>query len=281
MNERTSGGTGPCHISTDPGGTHVFVANYGSGSTEVLPILADGSLGEPSCFVQHTGSSVDASRQEGPHAHCAIVDPSGNYALVCDLGLDKILVYKYDKAQGGTIDANRCRSRRRCAGEQRAASWLCSAKMVSMSIFCITEMKSTITAFNYDSNSGSLKEFQTVSNLPSGYTGNSSGAEIALSPDGRFIYGSNRGADSLSIFAVSPRDHTLSLIGHEATGGKIPRCFGIDPSGNSPLSPQTRNQTRWLYSSRKHQDRHAYSHWPNAGMSRARLRRLPKAGQVT
>jgi 6-phosphogluconolactonase len=229
INERTSGGTGPCHISTDAGGTHVMVANYNSGSAEVLPINStDGSLGEPSSVDQHTGSSVDPARQEGPHAHCAIFDPSGKYGLVCDLGTDKIVVYKYNSTTG-TIDASGVEPGVVAPGSGPRHFVFTNDGLHG---YCISEMKSTITAFNFDPNTGALKAYQTISTLPTGFTGSSSCAEIALSPDGRFLYGSNRGHNSLAIFSVSPRDHTISLVGHEPTGGKTPRGFEMDPSGN-------------------------------------------------
>ena len=240
INAQNSGGTGPCHISTDSAATHILVANYGSGSVEVLPVDgADGSLGMPSCLIQHSGSSVDASRQEGPHAHCSIFDPNDKFAMVCDLGLDKIVAYKYDKT-AGTIDSTGVSPGVVAPGSgPRHFVFSKDGKHG----YCVTEMKSTVTAFHYDPSSGALKEFQTISALPAGFNGNSSGAEIALSPDGKFVYSSNRGADNLAIFAVSPRDHTLSLVGHQSTGGKVPRCFGIDPSGNYIIAANQESNT--------------------------------------
>lgn len=228
INSQTSGGTGPCDITIDSAGKNVLVANYGGGSAEVLPVEQSGGLAAPSCFVQHSGSSVDASRQEGPHAHCAVMDPTGKYALVCDLGLDKIVVYKYNEA-AGTIDSTGVAPGVVAPGSgPRHFVFHPDGKHG----YCINEMKSTVTAFHYDSASGGLKEFQTISTLPAGYSGSTTCAEIAISPDGRFLYGSNRGADSLAIFAISHRDRTLALVGHQATGGKTPRCFGIDPTGD-------------------------------------------------
>ncbi len=228
INERTSGGTGPCHISTDADGTHVMVANYNSGSAEVLPISrTNGSLGEPSSVDQHKGTSVDPARQEGPHAHCAIFDPSGKYGLVCDLGTDKIVVYKYNSTTG-TIDPTGIEPGVVAPGSGPRHFVFTKDGRHG---YCISEMKSTITAFTFDPSTGTLKPGQVISTLPADFKGTSSCAEIALSPDGRFLYGSNRGHNSLAIFAVSPRDHTISLVGHESTGGKTPRGFEMDPAG--------------------------------------------------
>jgi len=227
INEQTSGGTGPCHIVVDAAGKNVLVANYGGGSVEVLPIHPDGSLGEPTCFVQHTGKGVDPARQEGPHAHSTTVDPTGKFALVCDLGTDKIVVYKYDSA-AGTIDATGVEPGVVAPGSgPRHFVFTQDNKHA----FVINEMKSTITGFNYDGSNGSLKEFQTISTLPADYTGSTTCAEIAISSDGKFLYGSNRGHDSIAIYSIAKGDYKLTLIGIQPTGGKTPRNFAMDPSG--------------------------------------------------
>ncbi len=227
INEKASGGADPCHLTIDSSGKCVIVANYTGGSTEVLPIGDDGSLGDPSCFVQHTGNSVDTARQEAPHAHSAIIDPTGKYVMVCDLGTDHIVVYKFDRASGA-IDASGLVPGTVAPGSgPRHLVFHQDGKH----LFVINEMKSTVTAFNYDSSTGSMSAYQTISTLPAGYNGSTTCAEIALSADGKFLYGSNRGHDSIAIYAVSAVDRKLTLVGIEPTGGKVPRNFAIDPSG--------------------------------------------------
>lgn len=227
LNEQSSGGDGPCHLIVDKFGKNVIAANYGGGSTVVLPIHADGSLGAASCFVQHEGHSVDASRQEGPHAHSANLDPANHFALVCDLGLDKVIVYKYDPEKG-TIDATGLPAGEVAPGSgPRHLAWNPNGHMA----YVISEMKSTVTVFEYDASRGTLTSKQTLSTLPDGFIGETSCAEVTISPDGKFLYGSNRGADSLAIFSVDPHTGLLTAVGHQSTMGKVPRNFAIDPTG--------------------------------------------------
>lgn len=227
MSQRSSGGTGPCHLVVDRKGKCVLVANYGSGSVAALPISRSGELSEPVSVIQHSGSSVNKARQAGPHAHHAAVDPWNLRALFCDLGLDKVVVYKLDAGKA-LLTANE-------PGYATLEAGAGPRHLVfgrdGRTVYVVNEMASSITAFQYSRKSGSLAPFQTISILPTGAdTGQTTAAEIQVHPSGKFVYASNRGHDLLAIFSVGERGG-LSLIGHESTRGKAPRHFALDPSG--------------------------------------------------
>ena len=227
LNQQSSKGTDPCHITVDKLGKNVLVANYSSGSVACLPIHADGTIGPASAFVQHTGSGPDKARQEGPHGHSINLDAANRFALACDLGLDKVLVYRFD-ANKGSLTPNDPPSASVPPGSgARHLAFHPSEKFA----YVINEMKSTITGFTYDNRKGTLHEFQTVSTLPEGFKGTSSCATIHVSPNGKFLYGSNRGHDSIVIFRIDQGTGRLSYVGHQSTQGKTPRDFNIEPSG--------------------------------------------------
>ena len=226
LNKNVSSGTGPCYVSVDREGHSALAANYASGSVFVLPIGADGRLGDPTAYIQHKGSGPNAKRQEGPHAHCIDPDPAGRFALACDLGLDKVLVYRFDAAKG-TLAPN----------DPPAASVAPGAGPRHLAfhpngrfVYVISEMASTVTAFSYDGARGTLAELQTLATLPADFSGASTCAEVKVHPSGRFLYGSNRGHDSIAIFAIGS-DGKLKALGHQPTQGKNPRHFAIDPTG--------------------------------------------------
>mgnify|MGYP000483548219 CR=1 FL=1 len=229
LNQQPSGGSGPCHVIVDREGRNALAANYGSGSVAVLPIAADGSLREPSCAIQHEGKGADPKRQQGPHAHSINLDAAGRFAFAADLGLDKLLIYRFDAA-AGKLEPN----------EPPFASVAPGAGPRHFALhpngrfaYVINEMAMTVTAFAYDAERGALKEFQTVPTLPDG-GGPGPGlstAEVQVHPSGRFVYGSNRGHHSIAIFSVDAETGKLTPIGHESTRGKTPRNFGIDPTG--------------------------------------------------
>ena len=226
LNKQSAKGGGTCHIITDPAGKNVLVANYGTGSVAVLPITADGSLAEASSFDQHTGSSADPARQKEPHAHSIYVDPAGKFAYACDLGTDKIYGYQYDAAHGTLMpDETATGTVAPGSGPRHLA-----LHPTQDTAYVINEMLSTITAFRRDPASGALTAFGTVSTLPAGFTGNSSTAEIFIHPSGKYLYGSNRGHDTIAAYAIAS-DGQLALIGHTPIGGKVPRNFALDPTG--------------------------------------------------
>ena len=227
LNQRPSRGGLPCSIYVDATGQCVLVANYGSGTVTAFPIREDGSLGEDTTFIQHEGSSVDPGRQEGPHAHMIITDPANNYAFVPDLGMDRVMIYRLDPAQGKLTPNDPPYAQVRAGGGPRHLAFHPTVKYA----YVINEMGNTITAFTYDAAQGALNEIQMVNTLPIDFDGRSSTADIHITPDGRFLYGSNRGHDSLAMFSIDQDTGLLTLIGIESTRGENPRNFGIDPTG--------------------------------------------------
>lgn len=229
LNQQTSGGTGPCHVSVDATGKCVLVANYGSGSIAALPVKADGSLGEAATTIQHTGSSVNPKRQTGPHAHFIIPSPDNRLAMTCDLGLDKVLVYQLDASTAKLTTNNPPFAVVPHGAGPRHLAFHPNGKFA----YVINEMALTITTFNYDGKRGTFFEEQNVSTVPTGYaiTEKDSTAEITVHPTGKFVYGSNRGHDSIAVFSVEAKTGKLTLVQHESTQGKTPRHFAIDPSG--------------------------------------------------
>jgi 6-phosphogluconolactonase len=243
LNRQSSGGADPCAILVDPSGKNVLVANYSGGSLEVLPIGKDGNLGQPSAFVQHVGSSVDKGRQTSPHAHSIDLDATGKLAIASDLGLDKLMVYRFDPAKG-TLTPNDppSASVKPGAGPRHFAF-----HPDGRHAYVINEMASTVTALDFDPARGSFAELQTISTRgPGGKPGNST-AEIMVHPSGKFVYGSNRGDDTLAIYSVEPVSGKLTLVGHQPTGGKTPRNFGIDPTGQFLLAANQDSGTVVLF----------------------------------
>ena len=228
LNEVASRGREPCHVSLDKTGKFVMVANYGGGSAAVFPVLADGRLGEASAFVEHHGSSVNPERQEGPHAHSIATSPDNRFVLAADLGLDRLLVYRFDAAQGSLEPNDPPFATVKPGAGPRHFAFHPSGRFV----YTINEMGSSIAAFSYDAARGSLREIETVSTLPKDFAGASDTAEIEAHPSGKFLYGSNRGHDSIAVFAIDGGKGTLTLVEHVPTGGKTPRSFAIDPAGS-------------------------------------------------
>ncbi len=227
LNQQPSGGPGPCHVNVDAAGKNVLVANYRGGSASVIPVKSDGSLGKPTAFVQHEGSSVNPQRQKEPHAHSVNLSPDGRFAFVADLGIDKILIYRLDSDKG-TITPNDppCAKVKPGAGP-RHFTFHPNGKFA----YVINELDCTITAFSYDSKSGALTEIQTIPTLPKDFDGTNSTAEVRVHPNGKFLYGSNRGHDSIAVYRVNPRKGTLKFVEHETSDIKRPRNFNIDPTG--------------------------------------------------
>ncbi len=231
LNQESSGGPGPCHLIVDKAGKHVLAANYSGGSACVLPIKANGELGEATAIVQHKGSSVNKGRQEGPHGHSINLDPANRFAFVADLGLDKVFVYKYDADQG-TLTPNDPPFASLAPGScPRHLAFHPNGHFV----YVINELKSTATVFSYDSDKGVLKELHTLSTLPKDFTGENTTAEVVVHPSGKFVYGSNRGHNSIAMFAVDPDTGKLTATGHQNRDIKIPRNFVVDPAGTNLL----------------------------------------------
>jgi 6-phosphogluconolactonase len=233
LNQQTSGGDGPCHLVVDREGKHVLAANYGGGSVTSVALKDDGSLGDVTSFIQHTGSSVNAQRQKEPHGHSINVDSGNRFAVSADLGLDKLLVYKLDN-KTGKLEANDppFTSVKPGAGPRHFAFHPKGA-----SAYVINELDCTVTAFEWDGKKGTLKETQTISTLPPGeeVKRGFSTAEVQVHPSGKFVYGSNRGHDSIVAYVIE-NGGKLKYVENESTGGKTPRNFGIDPSGKYMLA---------------------------------------------
>lgn len=231
LNQQPSRGSGPCHLVVDRAGKNLLLANYGGGSVAAFPISADGRLGESTGFIQHSGSSANPQRQKEPHAHSINLDAANRFAVAADLGLDKVLVYRFDPEKG-TLSPNEPPSTSVKAGSgPRHFAFHPSGR----SAYVINELASTVTAFQYDAGQGVLKEIQTLSTLPRDFKGESYTAEVQVHPSGKFLYGSNRGHDSIAVFAIEANG-TLRFIETTATGGKTPRNFGISPDGRYLLA---------------------------------------------
>ena len=243
LNQRASRGTAPCYILLDRQRRHVLVANYGSGSVAVLPIAADGRLGEASSVVQHTGSSVHPERQRGPHAHCLLLDPAGRFAFACDLGLDKILIYRFDPEKGTLTPNDPAFVAVKPGAGPRDLAFRPDGRFAYLG----NEMQSTVTAFVYDAEAGRLTELQTVSTLPDDFSGSNSIAEVAVHPSGNYLYVSNRGHNNVAVFAIDRDNGTLTSVAHQSTGGRTPRHFGIDPSGRYLLAANQHSDTLLLH----------------------------------
>jgi 6-phosphogluconolactonase len=227
LNQQPSGGAGPCHISLDTAGRNLLVANYGGGTVAALPIGTDGRLGPPASVIRHQGQSVNASRQKAPHAHFIAVDAANRHALAADLGLDKVLVYRFDASKGTLVPNDPPAAVLAPGAGPRHLAQHPNGRRV----YVANELLSTVTVFDYDAARGSLTEKQTLSSLPADFKGTSYPAEIVVSPDGRFLYISNRGHDSIGIFRIDGTSGQLTLVGHEPTQGNWPRNFAIDPTG--------------------------------------------------
>ncbi len=237
LNRQPSGGNGPCHLSVHPAGAHVLVANYGSGSVAVLPIVADGSLEEPTCVVQHTGASVNPGRQEGPHAHMILTTPDGRYVLATDLGADEVITYTFDD-ESGTLTRLRAMSTAPGAGPRHIAF-----SPDRGTVYVINELDNTLDVCDYDASSGVLSIRQTITSLPDGYAGETYCAHVIADTGGQVVYGSNRGHDSIVTWAVDAGTGSLRVAGFASTEGSFPRNFALDPDGNRLLVVNQKSDT--------------------------------------
>jgi 6-phosphogluconolactonase len=227
INQQPSGGSGPCHLSVDQSGRVVLVANYGSGSVAVLPVGSDGALGAPTASIQHQGSSVNPERQAGPHAHFIAPDPANRFALSCDLGLDQVLVYRLDP-QAATLVRNLPEPARVMPG---AGPRHLAFEPRHQSLYVVNELNSTLDSFGYDPRDGALTKRKSASTLPADFRGGNSCAEVQVHPSGRFVYASNRGHNSIAVFATEPTSGSLTLLECVSTGGRTPRHFALAPEG--------------------------------------------------
>jgi 6-phosphogluconolactonase len=256
LNQLPALGEDPCYISFDKTGKFVLIANYTSGNVAVFPILPDGKLGEHTAALTDSGTlGPNQERQEGPHAHWIELSAHNRYAYVADLGLDRVLIYKFDAAKGTLTPGDPSPPAATAAAGSAKPNDAFSATLspgtgprhVAFSragnfMYVLGEVKSTVTVFANDSNE-SYRAIQTISTLPAGFSGRNDTAEIAMHPNGKWLYASNRGNDTIAVFEVQPRKGTLRLVADVPTGGKEPRHFAIDPAGKYLLAENQNSDT--------------------------------------
>jgi 6-phosphogluconolactonase len=228
LNQVSSGGPGPCHLIVDATGKTLLVANYAGGSFASFPIMPDGRLGEAASFIQDQGSSVDKARQGEPHAHSVNLPKGNKFMLGADLGTDKVMIFKLDAANGKITPNDPPSASVKPGSGPRHMVIAPDQKHV----YVVNEMASAVTTFEYDANTAAMKEVDMVSTLPADFKGQSTCAEIEMDPRGRFVYASNRGHNSIAVFAVDAKTGKLTLIQNQSSGGAIPRGFILDPAGN-------------------------------------------------
>jgi 6-phosphogluconolactonase len=240
LNQLPAVGEDPCYLSFDQTGKYLFAANYSSGNVVVFPILPDGKLGEHTAAVKDAGTrGPNKERQEAPHAHWVQVSPDNRFVLVSDLGLDAILIYRFD-ATKGTLSPNDPPFGKLAPGAgPRHIAFSPNGKFV----YVISELNSTVTAFAFDPAKGSLQNLQVISTLPSDFHGRNDTAEIAVHPNGKWLYASNRGHDSVTVFSIEPGTGKLQLVGDFPTRGKEPRHFIVDPTGQYLLAENQNSNT--------------------------------------
>lgn len=229
INQVASRGGAPAYVCVDKTGRYVLVANYNGGNMAVFPIEANGGLGPASSFIQDKGHSVNPVRQTKPYAHFINVSPDNRFAITADLGLDKLLVFRFE--HGKLIPNNPPFATVKPGSGPRHFVFSPDGKF----LYLESEMGSSLTVYSYDAARGVLKQVQSVSSLPPDFKGKSTGAEVQILPSGRFLYASNRGSDTIAVFAVDRANGTVKPTGYFSSGGHIPRMFAIDPSG------------RWLF----------------------------------
>jgi 6-phosphogluconolactonase len=237
VNEQPTHGADPCYLTVDSKRKYLLVANYTGGSVTVLPILRDGSLGPAIDVKQHEGSGPK-EQQKGPHAHCVILDRSERHALVADLGIDKVMIYRFDNSDGKlTPNKKQSFAELKAGAGPRHLTFHPNGKY----LYAINELDSTLTSFNYDDDDGTLTQIETVSTLPSDFSGVSYCADVHIHHTGKFLYGSNRGHNSIVVFGIDRRTGKLTLIEHVSTRGDWPRNFALDPYGSVLLVANQRS----------------------------------------
>ncbi len=230
LNQQPSFGGAPCHIVMDRSERFVLVANYMGGNLAVYPIRPDGSLDAASDMVQHHGRGADPRRQERPHAHSITIAPDNRFALAADLGLDRIMIYRLDLESGKLIAHDPPYTALHPGAGPRHLAFHPNGHLV----YAVNELDSTLTVFAYDPGQGTMREIQTLSTLPADWQGSgtsNSGADVHVHPSGRFVYSSNRGHDSIAVFAVDQTTGQLTAAGHTSTQGRTPRNFAVHPDG--------------------------------------------------
>jgi 6-phosphogluconolactonase len=217
LNQQASGGAAPCFLTLDRDGKNLLVANCIGGSVAVLPVAADGRLGAATELAQHPG--------KGPHTHGVALSPDNRFAFACDMGLDRVMGYRFDAGKGKLTPLAPAIVALPAGTGPRHMVFRPDGKFA----YVVGTKKSTVTVFAFDASSGGLREVETVSTLPPSYDGANTAAELAVHPSGKFLYASNRGHNSVVLFAIDAAKGTLSFVEEQGTGGKTPRHFGIAP----------------------------------------------------
>jgi 6-phosphogluconolactonase len=239
LNQLPSSGGAPCYVTVDRAGRFVLVANYVGGNVSVISIGRDGQLGGLTDVHQHHGSSANADRQTGPHAHSIVLDHANRYAYSCDLGSDKIMIYRFDASKGKLAANKQPWVQSKPGAGPRHFTFHPSGRYA----YVMNELDSTVTVFRSDRITGTLKEAQTVRTLPESFSGINTTADIHVSPSGKFLYGSNRGHNSIVVFEIEEKTGKLKLIEHTSTEGRTPRNFAIAPTGTFLLAANQDSDT--------------------------------------
>ena len=227
LNKQASLGADPCYVDVDTSGRFVLIANYTGGNVTIFPTERDGGLGDATDMKQYQGSSVNRGRQESSHAHSIVLDRANRFAYSCDLGADKVMIFRFDTQNGKLLPGESPWVQVKAGAGPRHLAFHPTGNYM----FVLNELHSTVTAFARNPEKGSLQELQTITTLPKDFAGANTGADVHVSPNGRFLYCSNRGHDSIAIFKIDPSKGALTALGHESTRGRTPRNFAIDPTG--------------------------------------------------
>jgi 6-phosphogluconolactonase len=232
VNRRSSKGGSPCYVTAADSGKFVLVANYMGGNVAVLPVSKDGRLGEATHVEQFKGSGPNRERQEAPHAHSVLLDPTNRYAFACDLGTDRVMTFGFDRNTGRLTPTPQAAVSVKPGAGPRHVAFHPNGRRA----YVLNELDATVTTIGLDVEQGTFAAEETVPTLPADFKGQNTSADIHVEPGGTYLYCSNRGHDSIAAFRIHPATGQLTLLGHTPTGGKTPRNFAIDPTGNFLLA---------------------------------------------
>ncbi|MBC7368670.1 MAG: lactonase family protein [Undibacterium sp.] len=241
LNQQTPGDSGPCHLTVDATGRSLLVANYGGGSVSAIALQPDGRLGAPGSVIKHTGSSVNLSRQKAPHAHAIVLSPDNRFAFTPDLGIDRVVAYQLDPASARLTPAPTASTTVPPGSGPRHLTFHPTGRFA----YVINELLCTMTTFAYAPAAGALTAVQTISTLPPGESTpkGTSTAEVQVHPSGKFLYGSNRGANTIVVYAIAEKTGQLTYVDTVPTRGKTPRHFALDPTGTWLLAENQDSNT--------------------------------------
>jgi 6-phosphogluconolactonase len=229
LNEKSSMGSNPCYVAVDKSGKWVITGNYSSGTLAVLPVSLNGGLDSAVCSMEHSGSSVNTERQNSPHVHATVLSPDNKFLFVPDLGIDKLMTYHFNSKNGMLKETSPAFVMTKPGSGPRHFTFSPNKKFA----YLVEELNGSISSYKYFSKNGKLELIQNISTLPPEFMGYAGSADIHVSPDGKFLYASNRGqSNTIAIFSVEEKSGMLTAVGHQSTMGKTPRNFNFDPTGN-------------------------------------------------